>query len=82
MSSTQKQQILSALKSGEWRTLLELERDTGAPLNSLSSQLRQLRRPEFGGHDIRRRIRAHTRNLYEYRLIGPTVDVDSDQASA
>lgn len=74
MSHTQKQQILEALQAGEWLTLPELERQTGAPLNSISSQLRQLRRPEFGSHDIRRRVRAGATNLYEYKLIGPAAD--------
>lgn len=58
--------IAAALADGRWRTLAELAAETGDPEASVSARLRDLRRPEFGGHRIdRRRL---TEGAFAYRL--------------
>lgn len=59
--------VYSAIKDGRWRTLKQLSETTGDPEASVSAQLRHLRKPRFGGHEI---VKRHVKNgLYEYRLI-------------
>ena len=54
-------------KSGRWMTLRELSRETGYPEASVSARLRDLRKPQFGGHTVeRRRVDG---GLFEYRLV-------------
>lgn len=67
MTDTQMHQILATLRSGDWLTLPELNEKTGAPVASISAQLRNLRKPEYGSHRIDRRRRAG--NLFEYKLV-------------
>ena len=64
--------VWEALQDGKWHTLPELrltcETRSGKRYReqSISARLRDLRKPQFGGHDIRRR--RITSGLYEYRL--------------
>jgi hypothetical protein len=51
---------------GKWWTLRRLSVETSASEASVSARLRDLRKPQYGGHTIERR-RAHG-GLYEYRL--------------
>ena len=56
-----------------WYTLREIADRTGDPEASISAQLRHLRKPRFGGHQVER---MHMNNgLYKYRLI-PTKNYD------
>ena len=59
--------IVAYMRSGEWRTLREIAEFTGAPEASASAQLRNLRKPRFGGHTVERRHEGG--GLYSYRLI-------------
>jgi len=57
---------------GQWLTLAEIATITGAPEASVSARLRDLRRPEHGGHEVKRRRRGEAkRGLFEYSLTPP-----------
>jgi hypothetical protein len=51
----------------QWRTLEEISRATGDPQASISAQLRHLRKPRFGGHEVEKLYVAN--GLYRYRVI-------------
>jgi|GEM_PF-2150317 len=51
---TQISRIWSFMQSGNASTLKEIAAATNAPASSVSAQLRNLRKPEFGGHTILR----------------------------
>lgn len=59
--------VWGAMKDGHWRTLEQIAKLTGDPQASVSAQLRHLRKPRFGGHQVEKRYLG--RGLYEYRLI-------------
>lgn len=59
--------IYAVLTQGGLWTVASLARVTGFPEPSISAQLRNLRKPRFGGHDVQR-IRVN--NLTYYRLAG------------
>lgn len=54
------------MSDGRWRTLGQIEADTGDPQASVSARLRDLRKPKFGGHLVERRYDGH--GLWAYRL--------------
>ncbi len=58
--------IHELISDGRWRTLAEIEAETGDPQASISAQLRNLRKARFGSHTIERRRRGP--GTYEYRL--------------
>lgn len=59
--------IFNLMRDGGWRTLPDMERETGHPPASISAQLRNLRKSRFGGYEVEKR---HLLNgLFEYRLI-------------
>jgi len=73
--------MLSAGQCDTWLTLDELARLTGYPPASISAQLRHLRKPRYGGFELRKRCRPLRRNgmgavddrlahgpLWEYRV--------------
>lgn len=67
----QKQYIVirDMMQDGKWRTLREIEDQTGYPQASISAQLRNLRKESFGGHTIDKRRRGvATQGLFEYKL--------------
>lgn len=64
-------QLLAVRKlmlDGIWRTLAEIERDTGYPQASVSARLRDLRKEKFGGYSVERRRSEYAAGLYEYRV--------------
>lgn len=61
----QLQRVKAAINCGQWKTLGQLEQETGDPQASISAQLRHLRKPRFGSYSIERRHIAN--GLYEYR---------------
>jgi hypothetical protein len=61
--------IKTLMLDGRWRTLPEIESETGDPPASISAQLRHLRKKRFGSHTVERRYIAD--GLYEYRLLPP-----------
>jgi len=62
--------MLSRWRSGApWLTLSEIERATGYPQNSISAQLRHLRKARFGSYDVTKRRRGEPKaGLWEYRV--------------
>lgn len=65
----QYKRIFNTMLDGEWRTYKEIARITGDPQNSISAQLRHMRKPRFGSHTVERRSRGERGDaLYEYRL--------------
>jgi hypothetical protein len=59
--------VWSAMEHGVWRTLDQLAEITNDPPASISAQLRHLRKPRFGAHQIQK---EHLGNgLYRYRVI-------------
>lgn len=62
--------IYNTMKSSEWKTLAEIEKETGHPQASISAQLRNLRKKRFGSHTVEKRRRGEEKNgLFEYRII-------------
>ena len=59
--------IYTLMQDGQWRTLIEIERHTGAPAASISAQLRHLRKRHFGSHTVNRRYIDN--GLYEYQVV-------------
>jgi len=61
--------VFKLMRDGKWRTVQEIAAITEDPENSVSAQLRNLRKGRFGGHKVERRIRGYrAQALYEYRL--------------
>lgn len=68
--STQLERVKDAMIDGQWRSLEQIADLAQAPQTSVSAQLRNLRKPEFGSWLVDRR---HVdRGLYEYRLRAQT----------
>ena len=62
----QLQRVFKAMKDGEWRSLGDIEEVTGDPQASISAQLRHLRKPRFGGHEVDKKYLGN--GLYHYKL--------------
>jgi hypothetical protein len=63
------------LEGGAWLTLLELHNVTGDPIPSISAQVRNLRKKDFGSHTIRKQRRGPSeKGLFEYQLIPKRAD--------
>lgn len=61
--------IRDAMADGKWRTLGEIEVITGDGQASISAQLRNLKKPAFGGHSLEKRRRGEAeRGCWEYKL--------------
>lgn len=68
--------IYRCMQDGAWRTLEEIAGITGDHESSISAQLRNLRKPQFGSYIVLRRHRGdRAHGLYEYRLEGPRLVV-------
>lgn len=65
--TSQIQKIFELMKDGKWRTFDEIHKATKAPHNSISAQLRNLRKPRFGEHKVESDYIGN--GLYKYRLI-------------
>ena len=66
----QQQRVFDLMIDGKWRTLNEISRITGDPLQSISARLRDMRKIRFGGHAVDKRPRGErSKGLWEYRLI-------------
>jgi hypothetical protein len=51
-------------------TLQDIARETGDPEASISARLRDLRKPQFGGHTVERiRTGEGKRGLFLYRVV-------------
>lgn len=62
----QLQRIYDLMKDGHWRTLAEIEKETGDPQASISAQLRHLKKERFGGHKIKKEYLGS--GLFKYRV--------------
>jgi hypothetical protein len=58
--------VRDLMMDGAWRTLAQIAEGTGAPLQSASARLRDLRKERFGSYTVERRYVAN--GLYEYRV--------------
>jgi hypothetical protein len=73
---TQRETLLEVLRMAgrceSWMTLGELAAKTRYPPASISAQLRHLRKPEYGGWEVKKRRRESERDglVWEYRLAG------------
>lgn len=66
----QLKRVLELMSDEVWRTLREISDAVEAPEASVSSRLRDLRKPQFGGHKVESRRRGEAqRGLWEYRLL-------------
>lgn len=60
--------IYHLMKDQNWRTLQEIEEATGYPQASVSAQLRNLRKGDYGWQTVNKRRRGELRQ-WEYQLI-------------
>ena len=60
--------IHSLMIDGNWRTLSEIEKETGIPQASGSAFLRHLRKIRFGGFIVEKRRRNPDMGTWEYQL--------------
>ena len=59
--------VFTIMKDGNWHTLTEISKAIGAPPQSVSARLRQLRNTESGGYTV---LREYTGNgIFRYRLV-------------
>lgn len=65
--SRQYDRVFRVMRDGLWRTLRAIRRQTGEPTTSISARLRDMRKPEFGRHEVERRYMGD--GLWSYRLI-------------
>ena len=63
----QAQLVWNFMSDGQWHTLAEISRATGAPEASVSARLRDFRKVRFDYHQVLRRRR--TDGTHEYWLI-------------
>jgi len=62
--------VYNCMKDSSWRTLSEIEINTGDPQASISAQLRHLRKERFGKHIVNKQRRGEpSQGLFEYQLI-------------
>ena len=47
--------VYDCMKDGQWRAFSDIEGATGDPQASISAQLRNLRKPKFGGHQVEKK---------------------------
>lgn len=59
--------VFDLMRDGEYRTLGQIASTTSHPEASVSSRLRDLRKPRFGGHTVNRRYVGN--GLYQYQLL-------------
>ena len=74
--------IFDLMKDGNWRTVTEIAGTTNDPENSVSAQLRHLRKPRFGSYRVNRRRRDFRGRgaLFEYQLQEPEPPGPPEQA--
>ncbi len=65
----QLERVRQLMTDGEWRTLEEIASACGAPPQSISARLRDLRKAKFGSAEVESRRRGDpARGLFEYRV--------------
>lgn len=64
--------VRMCMSDGRWRTLSEIAAKTGDPEASVSAQMRNLRKLEFGSNQILKRTRGdREKGLFEYLMVVP-----------
>ena len=58
--------VWRVMSGGQWRTLEQISDMTGDPAASISAQLRHLRKPQFGAHQVEKEYLGN--GLYKYRV--------------
>jgi len=70
--ATLRARVLAVLQQGGWYTDYELQRVCGGSVGGVGAKRRDLRKAEFGGHEIESRRRGDpARALWEYHIIVP-----------
>lgn len=59
--------VFDLMRDGQWRTLDEISRLTGAPTHSASARLRDMRKKRHGSHTVLREYVS--KGIFRYRLI-------------
>jgi len=59
--------VFELMRDGVWRTLGEIETQTGHPQASISARLRDFRKKKFGGHTVNRQYLGQ--GLFRYQLV-------------
>ena len=65
--NTQQRVVYDVMRDGAWYTPEQLEEFTGYGWASISARLRDLRKPQFGGHVVEREGMGG--GLFRYRLV-------------
>jgi hypothetical protein len=65
--AAQHARIFEVMKDGRFRTLHAIAAATGDPEASISARLRDLRKPKFGSHTVKREYLGN--GLFQYRLL-------------
>ena len=63
----QLERVRTLMLDGQWRTLEQIQQEAGpGSLQGISARLRDLRKPQFGGHNVQRqRVEG---GLFQYRI--------------
>lgn len=69
--------VWNLMIDGRWRTLYEIAQACGDPETSISAQIRNLRKPRFGGHEVQNQRRTATGGSWEYRLLPRASEVQA-----
>jgi len=65
--TNQHNDIFNLMADGKYRTLGQISELTGHHESSVSAQLRHMRKPRFGSHQVNRAYKG--KGLYEYQLV-------------
>ncbi len=65
-----RERVFTLMRDGKWRTLSEIRAVTAGEITGVSAKLRDLRKLQYGSHDVQRRRRGDPKSgNWEYRLI-------------
>lgn len=59
--------VFDLMRDGQWRTLTQIQNFVAGSEAAISARLRDLRKEQYGGHEVERR-RCDRQGLWEYRL--------------
>lgn len=77
---TQLDRVLSLMQDGQWRSPAEIAQATGDREHSVTSRIRDLRLPMYGGHQVESRKRNVTRQIWEYRLVSSSANTPNNSS--
>jgi hypothetical protein len=63
---TQRDAVWNIMRDRKYHTLIEIAKMLGIPEQSASARVRDLRKPQFGGRNVRRRA---INGVNEYRVV-------------